>query len=71
MVTATGRLLGAHIIADAAGEVIAAASYAITAGFTIDQIAHMWVPYLTMAEALKLAAQKFTSDVAALSCCAG
>jgi len=46
-------------------------TYAISAGLTVDQLAHTWVPYLTMAEALKLAAQTFTSDVAKLSCCAG
>jgi mercuric reductase len=67
----TGRLLGAHVIADGAGEIITAAVYALTAGLTIDQIAHTWHPYLTMAEGLKLAAQTFTADVAKLSCCAG
>jgi mercuric reductase len=68
---ATGRLLGAHVLADGAGDVISAATYAIAAGLTVDQLAHTWAPYLTMSEALKLAAQTFTSDVAKLSCCAG
>ncbi|KOV63018.1 mercuric reductase [Streptomyces sp. AS58] len=67
----TGKLLGAHVLADGAGDIITAATYAITAGLTVDQLAHTWHPYLTMAEALKLAAQTFTSDVAKLSCCAG
>ncbi|WP_062640996.1 mercury(II) reductase [Streptomyces maremycinicus] len=67
----TGRLLGAHVIAEGAGEIITAATYAITAGMTTDQLAHTWHPYLTMTEALKLAAQAFTADVAKLSCCAG
>ncbi|GAA3710729.1 mercury(II) reductase [Streptomyces diastaticus] len=67
----TGKLLGAHVLADGAGDIITAATYAITAGLTVDQIARTWHPYLTMAEALKLAAQTFTSDVARLSCCAG
>ncbi|MEU9426255.1 mercury(II) reductase [Streptomyces sp. NPDC048342] len=67
----TGRVLGVHVIADGAGDLITAATYAITAGLTVDQLAHAWAPYLTMAEALKLAAQTFTSDVAKLSCCAG
>ncbi|UQA91965.1 mercury(II) reductase [Streptomyces halobius] len=69
--TDTGRVLGVHAIADGAGDLITAATYAITAGLTVDQLAHAWAPYLTMAEALKLAAQTFTSDVARLSCCAG
>jgi mercuric reductase len=67
----TGRVLGAHVIADGAGDVITAATYAITAGLTVDQLARTWAPYLTMSEALKLAAQTFTVDVAKLSCCAG
>ncbi|MBT2478496.1 mercury(II) reductase [Streptomyces sp. ISL-94] len=67
----TGRLLGAHVLADGAGDIITAATYAITAQMTVDQLAHTWAPYLTMAEGLRLAAQTFTSDVAKLSCCAG
>ncbi|MBO0851727.1 MAG: FAD-dependent oxidoreductase, partial [Pseudonocardia sp.] len=67
----TGQILGVHVIAEGAGEIITAASYALTAGLTVERLAHTWAPYLTMAEALKLAAQTFTTDVAALSCCAG
>lgn len=67
----TGRLLEVHAVADGVGDLIAAATHAITAGLTVDQLAHTWAPYLTMAEALKLAAQTFTADVAKLSCCAG
>ena len=37
---------------------------------TIDEIAATFHPYLTMAEALKLAAQGFSKDVSMLSCCA-
>ncbi|WP_209695894.1 mercury(II) reductase [Kribbella aluminosa] len=67
----TGRLLGVHVIADGAGDIITAATYALKAQMTVDQLAHTWAPYLTMAEALKLAAQTYTADVAKLSCCAG
>jgi mercuric reductase len=66
----TGRLLGASIIADAAGEVIQSAVLAIKAGMTISDLASTWAPYLTMSEGLKLAAQTFGRDVAKLSCCA-
>ncbi len=51
-------------------ELITAASYAISAGFTVDQLAGSWAPYLTAAEALRLAARAYTRDVAELSCCA-
>ncbi|MGC9544572.1 mercury(II) reductase [Streptomyces sp. UG1] len=66
----TGRLLGAHVIAEGAGDVIAAAVYALANAMTVQQMADLWCPYLTMAEGLKLAAQTYTRDVAKLSCCA-
>ncbi|GIH03484.1 mercuric reductase MerA [Rhizocola hellebori] len=68
--SATGRLLGVHAVAEGAGELAAAAVYALAAAMTVDQVAGMWCPYLTMAEAIKLTAQTFTRDVSKLSCCA-
>lgn len=67
---ANGRLLGAHILAHGAGDVIQAAIMAIKYRATVDEIADTFHPYLTMAEGLKLAAQGFTKDVKHLSCCA-
>ena len=67
---ASGHLLGAHILADGAGDVIQAAVMALKYRSTIDEIAETYHPYLTMAEALKLAAQGFGKDVKTLSCCA-
>ena len=66
----TNKVLGIHLLAEGAGDVILAAIYALEAGFTVEQLANTWCPYLTMGEAVKLAAQTFTSDVAKLSCCA-
>ena len=66
----SGRLLGAHILADGAGDVIQAAVMAIKYRATIDEIAETYHPYLTMAEAFKLAAIGFGKDVKMLSCCA-
>ncbi len=66
----TGRLLGAHVLAHNAGDVIATAVYALANDMTVHQMAELWCPYLTMAEGIKLAAQTFTRDVAMLSCCA-
>lgn len=67
----TGRLLGAQVVAPAAGEVIQAAALAIRARMTVRDLADELFPYLTMVEGLKLAAQMFTKDVSQLSCCAG
>ncbi|MCL1601411.1 MAG: FAD-dependent oxidoreductase [Actinomycetia bacterium] len=66
----SGELLGAHVMAEGAGDVIQAAVVAMNYHATVDEIAAMFHPYLTMAEALKLAAQTFNKDVKNLSCCA-
>ncbi len=66
----TDRLLGVHLLANNAGEVIQAAVHALTAGFTTAQLADTWAPYLTIGEGLKLAAQAIRRDVTKLSCCA-
>ncbi|MHB1988192.1 MAG: mercury(II) reductase [Acidimicrobiales bacterium] len=66
----SGRVLGVHLLADGAADSILAAVYALEARFTVEQLATTWAPYLTMAEVIKLTAQSFTTDVAALSCCA-
>ncbi len=66
----TGKLLGAHILADEAGEVIQAATLAVKFGLRVRDLIDTFHPYLTMAEGLKLAALSFDKDVARLSCCA-
>jgi mercuric reductase len=66
----TGRVLGVHVLAEGAGDVILAAVYAVRFGLTVRDLAETWAPYLTMAEGLKLTAQSFTTDVELLSCCA-
>ncbi len=68
-------LLGAHILAPEAGEIVQTAALAIEFGrrhgFTVDELRRMLFPYLTQVEGIKLAAQTFDKDVAKLSCCAG
>jgi len=66
----TGRLLGASVFAESAGDVIQTAVLAIRHGITTAELAATFHPYLTMVEGLKLAAQTFTRDVGKLSCCA-
>lgn len=69
--TSTDRLLGAHILAPEAGEMIQTAVMAIKFGITVSEMRSMMFPYLTNAEGLKLAVLAFDKDVAMLSCCAG
>jgi mercuric reductase len=66
----TDRLLGAHILATEAGDVIQEATLAIRFGLTVKDIIETFHPYLTMAEGIKLAALTFNKDVHQLSCCA-
>ncbi len=66
----TGRIVGAHLVGDGAGDVILAASLAIQTGMTVEQLASVWNPYLTHGEGLYLAAQSFSRDPSKLSCCA-
>ena len=66
----TNRLVGAHILATEAGEMIQEPTLAIKYGISIDDLAGAFHPYLTLSEGIKLAAQTFTKDVKKLSCCA-
>ena len=68
---ASKRLLGAHILAPEGADSIQTAAMALKAGMTYEDLGAMIFPYLTTVEGLKLAAQTFEKDVAALSCCAG
>src|SRR5207245_5937367 len=66
----TGRVLGVHVLAENAGDVILVAVYAVKFGLAVDDLATTWAPYLTMSEGLRLASQAFTRELARLSCCA-
>lgn len=65
----TGQIVGVHAAADGAGEIMLAATYAIKARMTVDDLADTWAPYLTMAESLRLAAGLFRGELPT-SCCA-
>jgi mercuric reductase len=66
----TRKIIGAHILAAEAGEMITEPTLAIKFGFTIADLTSTFHPYLTLSEGIKLAAQAFTKDIAKLSCCA-
>lgn len=67
---ATRKIVGAHILAAEAGEMIMEPALAIKFGLTIEDLTSTFHPYLTLSEGIKLAAQTFSRDVAKLSCCA-
>ncbi len=64
------RLVGARIVAPEGGEQILEASLMIKFGLPISAVSRHFHPYLTQAEAMKLAALGFDRDVSKLSCCA-
>ncbi len=68
---ATGRLVGARIVAPEGGELVMEVATAMAAGRTVADLRAELHPYLTLSEAIKLAAIAFETDPANLSCCAG
>lgn len=64
------RLLGVHILAPEAGEMIQVAALAIRHGISISTLTDDFFPYLTNVEGLKLALLALEKDPAMLSCCA-
>ncbi len=66
----TDQLLGARIVAPEGGELLMELSLAMRYEIPISELARRFHPYLTWAEAIKLAALGFTKDVRQLSCCA-
>jgi mercuric reductase len=68
---ASSRLLGAHILAPEAGEMIQVAVLVMRFGITVTDLRALMFPYLTNVEGLKLAMLALEKDVAKLSCCAG
>jgi pyruvate/2-oxoglutarate dehydrogenase complex dihydrolipoamide dehydrogenase (E3) component len=65
----TGRPLDAHVVSGEAGEVIQAATPAVKAGLTVDDLVGTLFPYLTYGETLRLAAVGFDRDLSKRSCC--
>jgi mercuric reductase len=65
----TKEILGVHILAPNAGELIAEAMVLIKNKNTIDDVVHSLPVFPTLSEAIKLAALSFTKDIRKLSCC--
>ncbi len=66
----TERILGVHIVASLAAEMIHEGALAVKYGMTIDDIIDTIHVFPTMTEAVKLVAQSFRKDVSKMSCCA-
>ncbi len=68
--SATGRVLGVHILAENAADIIHEAVLAVKFKLTIDDIIDTVHVFPTMAESIKLVATSFRKNLANLSCCA-
>jgi len=64
------RLLGARIVAPGGSELTMELSLAIKYGIPVKELAQSFHAYLTLSEAVKLAAIGFEKDIKTLSCCA-
>jgi mercuric reductase len=65
----TKRILGIHILAPIAGDLIAQAATLVKNENTTDDILRSTPVFPTLSEAIKYAALAFTKDVSKLSCC--
>ncbi len=66
----TERILGVHILASLAADMIHEGVLSVKYGLTIDDIIDTVHVFPTMTEAVKLAAQSFRKDISKMSCCA-
>jgi len=65
----TEKVLGVTMVGRDAGEVVHEAAMGLRLGATVRDFADLIHVYPTMAEALKMVALAFFTDVARLSCC--
>ncbi len=66
----TGRILGVHILAENAADIIHEAVLAVKHKLTVDDIIDTVHVFPTMTESIKLVATSFRKDIDHLSCCA-
>jgi len=65
------KVLGVHIVAPYAADLIHEATLAVKFGLTVDDIIDTVHVFPTLSEGIKLAAQAFTRDISVMSCCIG
>jgi len=65
----TKVILGIHILAPNAGELIAQAMWLVKNKNTVDDVVNSLLMFPTLSEAIKLVALSFTKDISKLSCC--
>lgn len=67
----SSKVLGVHIVAPNAADLIHAATLAVKFGLTADDVIDTIFVFPTLSEGIKRVAQAFTRDVSKMSCCIG
>jgi len=65
----TGKIMGVHILAPHAAEMVHEAALAVRFGLTVDDLIESTHVFPTYCEAIKMAAQAFRRDIGRMSCC--
>jgi mercuric reductase len=65
----TDEIVGVHMIAPQAADMISEATLAVKFGLTVDDIIDTVHPFPTFSEAFKHACQAFRRDTSTMSCC--
>ncbi|MBI3287063.1 MAG: mercuric reductase, partial [Chloroflexi bacterium] len=64
-----GKIVGVHMVAPHAADLIHEATLAVKFGLTVEDIIDTVHVFPTLSEGIKLAAQAFTRDIRVMSCC--
>lgn len=67
--TEDGKIVGVHMVAPQAADIINQAVYIIKAGMTVEDILESLPIFPTLSESIKIAARSYVSDITRLSCC--
>lgn len=63
------KILGIHMVAPEAADIINQGIYILKAGMTVDDVVDSLPVFPTLSEAIKIAALSFTTDITKISCC--
>lgn len=63
------RIVGVHMVAPQAADIINQAVYILKAGMTVDDVLETLPVFPTLSESIKIAALSFSTDVTKISCC--
>lgn len=65
----SGEIMGVHVLAPHAGELVAEAMMLVRNKNTIDDVLESLPMFPTLSESIKMVAMAFTRDISKLSCC--